>query len=176
MSSRFSRYNKPAPWSNFLGSSVYFCLFHCLLVCLLVWTPSQKDESKQSHYLCPAGFLDTTSLRPGQIFLVCLYIFVCLSEHLLRRLNLSKCVIYVQQVFSIQQACTLVEFSWFVYIFLFVCLCGSLLRRMNLIWASSLFMSSRFSWYNRTKTRLHFGRIDFFLCFFLFLFVCWTPS
>ena len=61
--------------------------------------------SKQARYLCPAGFLDTTSLHPGRIFLVCLYIFVCLFVCLcghLRRMNLSKLVIYVQQVFLIQ--------------------------------------------------------------------------
>ena len=84
--------------------------------------------SKQARYLCPAGFLDTTSLHPGRIFLVRLYIFVCfivclfvcLCGHLLRRMNLSNPIIYVQQVFSIQQACALVNFFWYVCIFLFV--------------------------------------------------------
>ena len=40
--------------------------------------------SKQARYLCPAGFLDTTRLHPGRIFLdFFIYIFCCLFVCLL---------------------------------------------------------------------------------------------
>ena len=94
--------------------------------------------SKQARYLCPAGFLDTTRLHPGRIFLVFfIYIFCCLFVSLdififvmflMPRNSLvhwgSKCVTNVQQVFLIQQGSTLVRwiFLFFPCLYLLVCL------------------------------------------------------
>ena len=95
---------------SWFSLSTYFvvCLFVCqfghLHICNV---PRAKRFSYAlGFYLCPAGFLDTTSLHPSRIFLVCLYIFICLfvwKPSQKDESDLSKLVIYVQQVFLIQQ-------------------------------------------------------------------------
>ena len=163
MSSRFSRYNKTAPWSNYLGFLyLHILLFVCLFVSLdtFIFVMFLVPRDSLMHwgfiYVQQVFSIQQDSTLVGWIFVLglfpCLYLLVCLfvqtawcapvhrmsimpRDYLVHWGSKQVCYLYVQQVFSTHQD-TLwsIFFPLSVYFCLFVCMCFVCLCGLTYEW------------------------------------------